>query len=72
LRNAQSNLGKKAGGGRPAIVKRGDSSWARYNVMLVGMKQASARVACRQLQNAKEFCVVLSPKVLQTRFAASQ
>jgi D-alanyl-D-alanine carboxypeptidase len=72
LRNAQSNLGKKAGGGRPAIVKRGDASWARYNVMLVGMKQASARVACRQLQDVKEFCVVLSPKVLQTRFAASQ
>lgn len=70
LRDAQAKLGKTSG--RPAIVKRGDESWARYNVLLIGMKQDNARAACQKLQKAKAFCVALSPKILQTRFAASQ
>lgn len=70
LLDARAKLGKS--GGRPTIVKRGDDSWARYNVLLGGMKQDSARAACRKLQQAKVFCVALSPKILQTRFAATQ
>ena len=70
LRNAQAKLGKS--GGRAAIIKRGDESWARYNVLMAGMKQDKARGACRKLQQAQQFCVVLSPKIIQTRFASSQ
>ncbi|MEZ5831045.1 MAG: D-alanyl-D-alanine carboxypeptidase family protein [Dongiaceae bacterium] len=70
LQDAQSKLGRAAGAGQPAIIKRGAGGLVRYNVLLAGMKRVSAQNACRILAQRSAYCVALSPKILQTRYAA--
>jgi D-alanyl-D-alanine carboxypeptidase len=69
LQDAQIKLGKVAGAGRPAIIKKGANGLTRYSVLLSGLKQASAQKACRALTEQKTYCVALSPKIIETRYA---
>jgi hypothetical protein len=69
LQDAQTKLGKAAGAGQPAIIKKGVNGLTRYNVLLAGLKQSSAQSACRVLTSQESYCVALSPKILQTRYA---
>ena len=70
LQDIQVKLGSAAVAGRPAIIKRGGNGLTRYNVLLAGFKQATAREVCRALQDKGEYCVALSPKILETRYAS--
>lgn len=69
LRDLQAKLGSAAAG-RPAIIKNGVNGLTRYNVLLAGLKQSTARKVCRALQDKDEYCVALSPTILQARFAS--
>lgn len=70
LQDAQIKLGNTAGAGRPAIIKKGANGLTRYSVLLAGLKQSSAQKACKVLSDQKAYCVALSPKILQTRYAS--
>jgi D-alanyl-D-alanine carboxypeptidase len=70
LQNAQIKLGNTAGAGRPAIIEKGANGLTRYSVLLAGLKQSSAQKACKVLSDQKAYCVALSPKILQTRYAS--
>ena len=69
LQAAQNKLGKAAGAGQPAIIKKNASGITRYSVLLSGLKQASAQKTCKALTNQKAYCVTLSPKILKSRYA---
>jgi D-alanyl-D-alanine carboxypeptidase len=70
LQNIQAKLGSDAVAGRPAIIKQGGAGLTRYNVLLAGLKQTTARKVCKALQDKNEYCVALSPKILETRYAS--
>jgi D-alanyl-D-alanine carboxypeptidase len=70
LQAAQTKLGNAAGAGRPAIIKKGANGLTRYSVLLAGLKQSSAQKACKALSDQKAYCVALSPRILQTRYAS--
>jgi D-alanyl-D-alanine carboxypeptidase len=70
LQAAQTKLGNAAGAGRPAIIKNGANGLTRYSVLLAGLKQSSAQKACKALSDQKAYCVALSPRILQTRYAS--
>jgi D-alanyl-D-alanine carboxypeptidase len=65
---AQTKLGKAAGAGQPAIIKKGIGDITRYSVLLSGLKQASAQRTCKILTDQKAYCVALSPKLIANRF----
>ena len=68
LQAAQTKLGKAAGAGQPAIIKKGAGGITRYSVLLSGLKQASAQQTCKILTDKKAYCVALSPKLLANRY----
>ena len=68
LQAAQAKLGKAAGAGQPAIIKKGVGGITRYSVLLSGLKQASAQKTCKILTDQKAYCVALSPKLIANRF----
>ena len=68
LQDAQTKLGAAARG-RPAILKTGPKSNARYSVLFAGLQQSSARETCGSLSIQNTYCVTLSPKILRTKFA---
>ena len=68
LQAAQTKLGKAAGAGQPAIIKKGSGGITRYTVLLSGLKQASAQTTCKILTDKKAYCVALSPKLLANRY----
>ena len=68
LQAAQTKLGKAAGAGQPAIIKKGAGGITRYSVLLSGLKQASAQKTCKLLTDQKAYCVALSPKLIANRF----
>ncbi|HET6159743.1 MAG TPA: D-alanyl-D-alanine carboxypeptidase family protein [Dongiaceae bacterium] len=70
LQSAQTRLGTTARTGQPAIIKKGAGGLTRYSVLLSGLKQSSAQNACQVLARQKAYCVALSPKILQTRYAS--
>ncbi|HEY1382521.1 MAG TPA: D-alanyl-D-alanine carboxypeptidase family protein [Dongiaceae bacterium] len=72
LETAQTRLANTARGGRPAVIKQGANGLTRYSVMLAGLKQSSAQKACQVLAKQKTYCVALSPKILQTRYASAR
>jgi D-alanyl-D-alanine carboxypeptidase len=72
LQDAQIKLGTAARDGRPAIIKSGPTTLARYSVLLAGLERSSAREACQVLSGQKTYCVALSPKILQARYAGSR
>ncbi len=72
LQDAQTKLGNAAGAGRPAIIKKGANGLTRYSVLLAGLKQSSAQKACKVLSGQKAYCVALSPKILQKRYASAR
>jgi D-alanyl-D-alanine carboxypeptidase len=69
LQAAQNMLGKAAGAGQPAIIKKNAGGLTRYSVLLSGLKQASAQKTCKALTSQKAYCVALSPRILQSRYA---
>ncbi len=71
LNDAQTKLGADAKG-RPAIVKKGANGLTRYSVLLAGLKQSSAQSTCKALAAQDTYCVALSPKILQTRYASAK
>jgi D-alanyl-D-alanine carboxypeptidase len=71
LQDAQTRLGKNAGAGEPAIIRKGANGLTRYSVLLAGLEQSSAQKVCKVLQSQKAYCVALSPKVLGTRYASA-
>jgi D-alanyl-D-alanine carboxypeptidase len=68
LQAAQTKLGKAAGAGQPAIIKKGTGGITRYTVLLSGLKQASAQKTCKLLTDKKAYCVALSPKLIANRY----
>ena len=68
LQDAQTKLGKAAGVGQPAIIKKGAGGITRYTVLLSGLKQASAQRTCKTLTDKKAYCVALSPKLIANRY----
>ena len=70
LQDTQARLGKLAGAGQPAIIRKGANGLVRYSVLLAGLKQASALKTCRELARQKAYCVTLSPKILASRYAS--
>src|SRR5687767_185481 len=68
LQAAQTKLGKAAGAGQPAIIKKGVGGITRYTVLLSGLKQASAQKTCKILTDKKAYCVALSPKLIANRY----
>ena len=68
LQAAQTKLGKAAGAGQPAIIKKGAGGITRYTVLLSGLQQASAQKTCKTLTDKKAYCVALSPKLLANRY----
>jgi D-alanyl-D-alanine carboxypeptidase len=68
LQSAQTKLGKAAGAGQPAIIKKGAAGLTRYTVLLSGLKQASAQNTCKILTDKKAYCVTLSPKLIANRY----
>jgi len=68
LQAAQTQLGKAAGAGQPAIIKKGAGGITRYTVLLSGLKQASAQKTCKILTDKKAYCVALSPKLIANRY----
>jgi D-alanyl-D-alanine carboxypeptidase len=68
LQSAQTKLGKAAGAGQPAIIKKGAGGLTRYTVLLSGLKQASAQRTCKILTDKKAYCVALSPKLIANRY----
>jgi hypothetical protein len=68
LQDAQAKLGKAAGVGQPAIIKKGAGGITRYTVLLSGLKQASAQKTCKLLTDKKAYCVALSPKLIANRY----
>jgi D-alanyl-D-alanine carboxypeptidase len=68
LQAAQTKLGKAAGAGQPAIIKKGAGGITRYTVLLSGLKQASAQKTCKLLAAKKAYCVALSPKLIANRY----
>jgi D-alanyl-D-alanine carboxypeptidase len=68
LQAAQTKLGKAAGAGQPAIIKKGAGGISRYTVLLSGLQQASAQRTCKTLTDMKAYCVTLSPKLLANRY----
>ena len=68
LQNAQAKLGRAAGAGQPAIIKKGTGGITRYSVLLSGLKQASAQKTCKILTGKKAYCVTLSPKLIANRY----
>lgn len=68
LQTAQTKLGKAAGAGQPAIIKKGAGGITRYTVLLSGLKQASAQKTCKILTDQKAYCVTLSPKLIANRY----
>jgi D-alanyl-D-alanine carboxypeptidase len=68
LQAAQTKLGKAAGAGQPAIIKKGAGGITRYTVLLSGLKQASAQKTCKILTSKKAYCVTLSPKLIANRY----
>jgi D-alanyl-D-alanine carboxypeptidase len=68
LMAAQTKLGKAAGAGQPAIIKKGVGGITRYSVLLSGLKQASAQKTCKILTGQKAYCVALSPKLIANRY----
>jgi D-alanyl-D-alanine carboxypeptidase len=68
LQTAQTKLGKAAGAGQPAIIKKGAGGVTRYSVLLSGLKQASAQKTCKLLTDQKAYCVTLSPKLIANRY----
>jgi D-alanyl-D-alanine carboxypeptidase len=71
LNGAQTRLGAAAKG-RPAIVKKGANGLTRYSVLLAGLKRSSAQSTCKALAAQKTYCVVLSPGILQNRYASTR
>jgi D-alanyl-D-alanine carboxypeptidase len=68
LQGAQTKLGRDAGAGQPAIIKKGANGMTRYSVLLSGLKQASAQKTCKLLTDQKAYCVALSPKLIANRY----
>lgn len=68
LQVAQTKLGKAAGAGQPAIIKKGAGGITRYTVLLSRLKQASAQKTCKVLTDQKAYCVALSPKLIANRY----
>ena len=68
LQSAQTKLGKAAGAGQPAIIKKGAAGLTRYTVLLSGLKQTSAQNTCKILTDKKAYCVTLSPKLIANRY----
>jgi D-alanyl-D-alanine carboxypeptidase len=68
LQDAQTKLGKAAGAGQPAIIKKGAAGLTRYTVLLSGLKQASAQKTCKILTDKQAYCVALSPKLIANRY----
>jgi D-alanyl-D-alanine carboxypeptidase len=68
LLDAQTKLGKAAGAGQPAIIKKGAAGLTRYTVLLSGLKQASAQKTCKILTDKQAYCVALSPKLIANRY----
>jgi D-alanyl-D-alanine carboxypeptidase len=68
LHDVQTKLGKAAGAGQPAIIKKGAGGITRYFVLLSGLKQASAQKTCRILTDKKAYCVSLSPNLIANRY----
>jgi D-alanyl-D-alanine carboxypeptidase len=50
--------------GRPAIIQRTWEGITRYSALLVGLDQADAGKACKQVWAEKGYCLALSPAVL--------
>lgn len=50
--------------GRPAIIQRTWEGMTRYSALLVGLDQADAGKACKQVWAEKGYCLALSPAVL--------
>ena len=72
LKSAQDALGSAGRAGRPAIIKQGTISLSRYNVMLSGLKEESARKACRDLAAKDKYCVTFSPTILHARYEIAE
>jgi D-alanyl-D-alanine carboxypeptidase len=68
LHAAQVKLGAAARG-RPALIKHGANGFARYSVLFAGLKESSAQKTCKALTAQSTYCVTLSPKVLERRYA---
>ena len=68
LQDAQTKLGRAAGAGQPAIIKKGANGLTRYTVLLSGLKQASAQKTCKILTDQNAYCVTLSPKLIANRY----
>ncbi|WP_162916804.1 D-alanyl-D-alanine carboxypeptidase family protein [Dongia deserti] len=71
LQDAQMKLGAAARG-RPAIITRGANGLSRYSVLFAGLEQSSAQQTCKALSAKRSYCVTLSPKILETRFASAR
>ena len=65
LERAKKTLGPLAKGGRSAIVKKTDAGRVRYSALLVGLQQGEASRACIVLRGRGNYCVTLSPKILE-------
>lgn len=72
LKSAQAALGSAGRAGRPAIIQQGAKGLTRYNVMLSGLKEESARKACRDLATKDKYCVTFSPTILHARYEIAE
>jgi D-alanyl-D-alanine carboxypeptidase len=72
LKSAQVALGSAGRAGRPAIIEQGAKGFTRYNVMLSGLKEDTARKACRDLAAKDKYCVTFSPTILNARYEIAE
>lgn len=61
----RDSLRDLAVGGRIALVPRARGGFHGYTALLVGLKPADARLACQALRKRGEYCLSLSPELLQ-------
>jgi D-alanyl-D-alanine carboxypeptidase len=55
--------------GQPAIIRRQQEGTYRWAALVVGLAQAEAKAACKQLQAKGAYCLALNPDVLNSQTA---
>lgn len=69
IKQNRAALGSLARGARPAVIPKGSNGVSRYSALLVGLKKDVTADACKRLWDNGEYCLRLSPEVLNNKAA---
>ena len=61
----RDSLRDYVGGGHVALVPRARGGFFGFTALLVGLQPADAKIACQELRKRGEYCLSLSPELLQ-------